>query len=105
MIIINLSFLSRVVSSAHMLRTCSFTAAMRLTKVNNTGKTLSSKHHAEMGSIHRMIHIVLIAASFSALKCNLQCRKFRSKVIIVTYLLSKAKHMCLEGKKQSLVCN
>ena len=90
--IINLSFLSRVVSSAHMLRTCSFTAAMRLTKVNNTEKLLSSKHHAGMGSIHRMIHIVLIAASFSALKCNLQCRKFRSKFIIVT-IPPKAKHV------------
>ena len=39
-----------------------------------------------------MIHIVLIAASFSALKCNLQCRKFRSKFIIVT-ILPKAKHV------------
>ena len=40
--------------SAHMLRTLSFTAATRLTKVNSMEKLLSSKHHAGMGSIHRM---------------------------------------------------
>ena len=45
-----------------------------------------------------MIHIVLIAASFSALQCNLQCRKFRSKFIIVT-ILPKAKHV--PGRKEA----
>ena len=39
-----------------------------------------------------MIHIVLIAANFSTLKYNLQCRKFRSKFIFVT-ILPKAKHV------------